>query len=227
VQFASRSNSHDSTNFPIRTPVFSLRPDLDSPARRIPVSEATPVKSRGSRLGSPVRTISRERSRSVEPKPLETGSRKGQNTSIDYQKPVGTGQLPVRPHTFPPASRPMLGPELSFPLVPAREPPIPEVVKTQEPAENSMNYNSATAASSSRAKSTLRQPSSRSQIPRMGIKPYSRPTPTTATSSRDTHGKTRGVMRKADLSINADVLKPVSLRFRPSHGVLFALTIYE
>jgi hypothetical protein len=173
------------------------------------------VKS-GARFGSPVRTASKQRSMSVEPKPLaESGIRRARSASVDYQPPPTAqraDKFAAKPRAFPPPSRPVAGPKLPFPLLPAREPPIPEDTETQDSCtEDTTGPNIAAAPSASPAKSFLRQPITGSRIPRIGAKPYARPATTASTSAKAQGGKTPGVMRRADLTVKSDAERAVSL----------------
>ena len=179
-----------------RSPVFTrraLEDPLRSPARRIPISEASSSvkKSTGTNARhvprSPVRGVSRERSGSAEP-----WNGRERSGSVEQQQPMDL------PKSSAPL-RPVL--KLPFPLVATqpsghdRPTSIPEEnepllsLGTEVPPKKDMV---ALPPNSSPAKSSLKPPSS-SRIPRIGAKPYSRPTMNT----KDKKSKLPTVGRKA------------------------------
>ena len=203
----------------LRSPVFT-RPALDdplrSPARRIPISEilSSAKKSTGTsaRIGSqsPVRGVSRERSGSAEPRPRNGKERSGsvEPQPRQQQWPM---DLPKSSASFRPVSK------LPFPLVAAqpsehdRPTTIPEENEAilspgmQTPPENDT---AALPPAFSPAKSGSKQPSS-SRIPRIGAKPYARPT----TSLKGTESKLPTVGRRAitDSKVSAGTIRTTSV----------------
>ena len=218
MQLASRPPDHLSGSqalFPQRTVVFPFRSEMQSPARRIPVSEATPVKSHGPL--SPIRAPLNARSKSVEPKPVQsTATRPARSASVDYQHPptltTRNDSLRTKPQTFPPVSKSAPRLPLPYPLVPPREPSIPEET---EPLLSSPDAHiksiPVVLTSTTPTKSHLRQSPSTSRIPRMTMKPYTKPALVAAatTSSKAKEGKASGIMRRVDLALGANAVKTV------------------
>lgn len=167
------------TRLTMRGPVFS-RPALDdtfrSPAKRVLVSELN------SPLRSPTRPAApRARSSSVEPKPIF--SQPVRSRSVDPSPQASRlanskGKEPMFPKL---SSKPIFGAKLPFPLVAGRKAgtdlpqSIPEEAEGEVLGED-LIANEA-AASPSPMKSSLKQPSTGSRIPRIGAKPYARPQP--------------------------------------------------
>ncbi|CDO68342.1 hypothetical protein BN946_scf184799.g69 [Trametes cinnabarina] len=182
------------------SPVFkrlALDDPARSPAKRVPMSEAIfvpPPSSPGkdkevARPSSPVRPPTRERQRSgaIEPRPLpgrqERGSSAEPTTRLPalgrrplFQKPASSDGVP---------STSKARSALPFPLVQAQRlhPAIPEAdesgLSVVRPPMGAANVaESRVKASPAKATSSLRQPSAgaSSKIPRIGVKPYARPT---------------------------------------------------
>ncbi|KAF7966116.1 hypothetical protein HWV62_39976 [Athelia sp. TMB] len=176
----------------VRAPVFS-RPfgeSQTSPAKRVPFADSkSPAKSTGGPMmvrasKSPSRGPSRERSASAEPRPTIMRAR---SASVER-----SGHRSLEP---PSASKPRSMVNLPFPLVSStndRPTTIPE--ETEPPTTSSTNITAATQVpgDSSPMKSNLKQPST-SKIPRIGAKPYARP----SSSTRDKEVKTAVAIRKA------------------------------
>ena len=148
---------------PDGTPLTSV----PTPARRVLISEHSdnPVtRPVGIRFGSPWK--GKERELSVEPSSRPFVSRRNER-----EKPPGPSstETPAKPLTVQTESLP-------FPLVPSESAPsvssttVPETYQCSLPQEKPAN-----------AKSSLRQPTSK--IPRIGIKPYTRP-PTLKSTER-------------------------------------------
>ncbi|KAL7283340.1 hypothetical protein ACG7TL_002769 [Trametes sanguinea] len=184
------------------SPVFkrlALDDPARSPAKRVPMNEALfvppPSSSPGkgkevARPTSPVRPPTRERQRSgsVEPRPLAGRKERG-SSAEPTTRPPALGrrpffQKPASSDGVPSATKPR--PALPFPLVPTQRlhPAIPEA---DEPGPSALRPIAASAtsgaatqpkASPAKAASSLRQPSAgpSSKIPRIGAKPYTRPT---------------------------------------------------
>lgn len=153
-------------------PVFT-RPDPNDPLRsprRVPVSDkaAAPFPIRSGST-SPNRT---SRAGSAEPQPL----RKGLPTFKSSSKALSDSELPSTAKSRS---------ALPFPIRGATQRPgskfidaIPEEVEGQIPLPHvpAANAGPATGEAASPSKSSLRQPSNNSRIPRIGAKPYARPT---------------------------------------------------
>ncbi|KAI9064367.1 hypothetical protein FKP32DRAFT_1591785 [Trametes sanguinea] len=184
------------------SPVFrrlALDDPARSPAKRVPISEAVfvppPSSSPGkgkevARPTSPVRPPTRERQRSgsVEPRPLAGRKERG-SSAEPTTRPPALGhrpffQKPASSDGVPSATKPRSA--LPFPLVPTQRlhPTVPEA---DEPGPSALRPPTASAtdsattqlkASPAKAASSLRQSSAgpSSKIPRIGAKPYARPT---------------------------------------------------
>ena len=183
----------------LRTPVFSV-PD---PGRRVPTSSE---RTQGARVKSTVRATSG--TMSVDHQPQGFGSGKGKGVIVEerevppskaiHRKDGSSVQLESSSSLAPP---PITGPKLPFPLAPAHEFPKSEVVATSSTA----------GRASGPQKSSLRQHSSGSRIPRIGIKPYARPGASTASGTGQTNQrKMPTVMRRVDLAPKNDTAKAVS-----------------
>ncbi|GBE82302.1 hypothetical protein SCP_0406860 [Sparassis crispa] len=205
------------TGFPA-SPVFK-RTALDdparSPAKRIPVSEAmamaTPAKGKvPTRLGSPMRAFSRERSRSVEPKPpviqkqrassaeptrpilaLKVGRdgffakprSSASDSDASTSTPTGNSSRPERARVilpFPIVAAPLLQPTIPEVEENDAESPVPPVGTSRLPLP------SPSKSSPTKPSSSLRQPSASSRIPRIGAKPYARPKTQDTDAEKDT-----------------------------------------
>lgn len=185
-----RPNDNGGLDASLRTPLFSRALDdpLRSPAKRIPISEVFSsakniVSSTTNGLQTPVRGISRERSGSAEPRPRNGRERSG---SAEPQ-PRHPMDLPRSSTLFRPASK------LPFPLVPAQSPEHDRPTSIPEENEDMFSPGAPTPPecdttvlppTSSPTKSGLKQLSN-SRIPRIGSKPYTRPT----TSVKDQESK--------------------------------------
>lgn len=201
----------------LRSPVFT-RPALDdplrSPAKRIPISEAMASGQKGTntRYGSrsPIRGLSRERSTSAEPK-ARSGREK--SSSVEPQ------QKPMKLPSSSASSRPSA--KLPYPLIESQSsgrrttsileenegPAVPSDVQSDK-AKTLLSPNI------SPAKLHLKQTSNSSKIPRIGPKPYARPTAISKES------KLPVVMKKADTK----TLEPVcSLLWITYTGALLTL----
>ena len=202
------------------SPVFkrvALDDPLRSPAKRVPINEAVsvPPPSPGKTLSkgkgkvtphslSSVRASSlppRERSTSVEPKPLRKRER-GPSAEPASRPPALSRRPPFRK---PASSDGILGSAakphsaLPFPCVPGQQLCVPSIPEGDESAlsptypapgvAGGTGSRSIPAATASPAKqgSTLRQPSagSGSKIPRMGTKPYARSRSATSAEAGD------------------------------------------
>lgn len=178
----------------LRSPVFKrpLGDSQRSPAKRVPISDATsPTKGgmimpHGSK--SPARALSRDRSASVEPRPRIPRERSGSvehhdvralNPPLSANKSRNTAKLP-----FPLIATPRSAHD--------RPMPIPEESESPLPTLGSTSTVHALASGSSPIKSNLKQ-SSTSRIPRIGAKPYTRPT----SGAKDKEIKTSVAARKA------------------------------
>lgn len=168
-----------------RTPVFNIRP-TDSPARRVYITEApTPSgqkKWQGIRFGSPSRSVSRQRSASIEPLPLVPFSGKASDRVSSSQRPLHLKDASIaRPQTIGSSSGTSITThrlaKLPFPIVASR-PQIPSSISEEFEGEREVPEAQMSspvkppAPSSSPVKSGLKQTTSK--IPR-GVKPYARP----------------------------------------------------
>jgi hypothetical protein len=219
-----RPNDNGGLEASLRSPVFSRALDdpLRSPAKRIPISEVfSSAKNMDSStpygLQTPVRGISRERSGSAEPRPRNGRERSG-SAEPQTRQPM---DLPRSSTSFRPASK------LPFPLVAAQPPEHDRPTSIPEESEGMLSPRAPTPPecdttvlppASSPAKSGLKQPSS-SRIPRIGSKPYTRPT----TSVKDQESKllTGGRRVIADSKVVAGTVRLFSRAHSKSHLIYF------
>lgn len=155
-------------------PVFS-RPAVDdpsrSPAKRILITDFnSPVRS-------PTRPAAgRARSVSAEPKAMVFQPLRSHSVDPSPRPADSKGKEPMFPKLF---SKPRSGAKLPFPLVPGQKAgtdlphSIPEEAEGSGAVGEDLVANCA-ASSSSPVKSSLKQPSIGSRIPRIGAKPYAR-----------------------------------------------------
>ncbi|KAK7054918.1 hypothetical protein VNI00_003381 [Paramarasmius palmivorus] len=166
-----------------RAPILKI-PSTDTPARRVAISRpafpSSPSKSstvRPGALGSPMRVLFPERSKSVEPQPS-----------------VPPVRLKPRSGSVEPVSDASRIHKLPFPLLPATA----AIGSIPEESENDVNQITQATSESSPdkhlpiAKSHLKQPTSR--IPRRTAKPYSKPV-STATGANDLKLKAKTPIR--------------------------------
>jgi hypothetical protein len=170
----------------MRGPVFS-RPALDdpsrSPAKRIPIPDFnSPVRS-------PTRpAAARARSVSAEPRPMVFQPLRSHSVDPSPRAADSKGKEPMFPKLF---SKPRSGVKLPFPLVAGQKAgtdlphSIPEEAEGSEAVGEDLIANWS-ASSSSPSKSSLKQPSIGSRIPRIGAKPYARLQPQKPFSSAAT-----------------------------------------
>ncbi|KAJ7219252.1 hypothetical protein GGX14DRAFT_435345 [Mycena pura] len=180
-QKAAQLLAHNTDVVPFsRTPVFHIPPH-DSPARRVHVAPPTPGQGKwqGMRFGSPTRGKSRERSGSPEQRPpgnvnvATAGSSNlgaSASTSQSILAPMKKRKLPF-PLTPSGSERPVLVPKLDDKI------PTTNIDSPEQPAPPP---SSPVLSIIKIPRSNLKQPTSR--IPRIGTKPYARPTAKPTTS---------------------------------------------
>lgn len=185
IQLSTGSDHSQIGRFPTLRALVFTRPALDdpsrSPAKRIPVMDSTASPARRDRTyGSPTRLGHRARSASVEPPSMGLTIARSRSvepgptiTNPDSHERLKESVFPMVP--VPPRSNT----KLPFPLVPNQKsssdlpPPIPEEDETAEIGHTGTD--TALGRVTQDTMSRLRQPSANSRIPRIGNKPYIRP----------------------------------------------------